>query len=255
VFLSHTAKQTLFPHQDPIGKAISINNIYFKIIGYAVNSDSVSFSNAEADIPYSIFTDFYPDQVSLFLVSLPAGANSKVFQKQLTAYFARKLHFSSHDFDAIRIVNITQYAQTFINILHLAKYFLLFCGLMSLMVGGIGIANMMYVLVKERTHEIGLKMALGAEPHWILSSIILETLILVFSAGLLALICASFSLTLLHYATLPQWLGAPTLIASDFVWILGFLLATACIVGYFPARRAANLSPINALSDRGNDGT
>jgi putative ABC transport system permease protein len=252
VFLTQTAKQLLYSHQDPLGQSISINNIYFKVIGYALKRSGISFNEVGADIPYSVYKDFYPDQVNVFLVSLATGADSNVFQKQITAYFARKLHFSPQDFDAIRIIDVTQFAKTFINILRLAKYFLLFCGLMSLMVGGIGIANMMYVLVKERTHEIGLKMALGAEPRWILLGIILETVLLVFSAGLLALICAAFSINMLHYADLPQWLGIPTLVSSDFVLILFFLLTTACSVGYFPARRAASLSPVNALSDRGS---
>lgn len=249
-FLSKYTKERLFPNQNPIGQSMSINNLYFKIIGYATDNPSFSFGSSGIDVPYSVFTQFYPDQVQRFLLELKANTDVTIFKKQLTTALATRLHFSPQDPNAVQIDNITQYAKQLILIMILVKYFLFFCGLMSLMVGGIGIANMMYLLVKERTHEIGLKMALGAQPNWILGGILLEAAILVLGAAFFALLCAFCSLILLHQVHLPQWLGVPRIIPFDFGLIFAFLLATALISGYFPARHAAKIMPVAALNDR-----
>lgn len=249
-FLSAYAKNRLFPNQDPMGKDLSINQIHFQVIGYAKSKRNFSFNPMGILIPYSVFADFYTDQNDDFLLALQPGADTQQFQRQLLQHLSHILHFSPKDPDAIYINNLTQFSKKLQALLNTVKYFLAFCGVMSLMVGGISTANMMYLRVKERSPEIGLKMALGARPSWILFEIVGETCLLVISASALALILAGLSLTLLNTLTLPSWLGQPTLMPEDFGLITGSIMLTALAAGYFPARAAAKMTPVIALNAR-----
>ena len=114
--------------------------------------------------------------------------------------------------------------------------------------GGLGTANMMFLIVTERTREIGLRMALGAEYSHILWQFILETLALVGIGGLIGGVIAEIILIILQNIHLPDWLGLPHISTMTvFVTIL-ILAMVGLLAGYFPARRAANLEPMRALT-------
>jgi putative ABC transport system permease protein len=126
--------------------------------------------------------------------------------------------------------------------------FLSACGIMILAVGSIGVANMMFLIVTERTYEIGLRKAIGATDKQIFLQLLFEVLIIMTVGGGLGIGAAFFTITFLqHIITLPQWLGVPTLSwATGFMTI--FILALiGLITGFFPARRAAKMDPIEAL--------
>jgi putative ABC transport system permease protein len=128
------------------------------------------------------------------------------------------------------------------------ELFLGFCGLLTLSVGGLGTANMMFLIVAERTHEIGLRMALGAKQAHILWQFVLETLLLVSMGGIIGALVSIGILFSMRAYGLPEWLGIPHIsfgTALSTIFILAFV---GLVAGFFPARRAANMEPVRALT-------
>ncbi len=132
------------------------------------------------------------------------------------------------------------------------QLFLGIIGAMTLTIGGVGVANIMYATVKERTREIGVKMALGARPSWITGPLVLEALTYTLVGGLLGLLGAVALIALLDLVPVEgnqalEFLGKPTLslpigaIAAAILGLVGLL------AGYFPARRAASVDPAETL--------
>jgi putative ABC transport system permease protein len=136
------------------------------------------------------------------------------------------------------------------------QLFLGIIGALTLAVGGIGVANIMYAVVKERTREIGVKMALGARPSWITGPIVLEALTYTLLGGVLGLAFSTALVTLLGLALRHapqesasglQMMGEPTLSIPITVLTAGILGVIGLAAGYFPARRAAMIDPAETL--------
>ncbi len=138
------------------------------------------------------------------------------------------------------------------NILLGIQIFLGLIGGLTLMIGGVGVANIMYAVVKERTREIGVKMALGARPGWITGPLILEGLAYTLVGGLLGMILAILLVLMLDLIPTEgnkalEFLGKPTLSPSIGVATAAVLGAIGLIAAYFPARRAASVDPAETL--------
>jgi putative ABC transport system permease protein len=132
------------------------------------------------------------------------------------------------------------------------QLFLGIVGALTLLIGGVGVANIMYAVVKERTREIGVKMALGAKQRWIIAPFVLEALVYTFIGGALGIIIATLLVSLTSFVPIENnrvmsFLGRPTLspqIGVATSLILGMIGLAA---GYFPARRAASIDPASTL--------
>jgi putative ABC transport system permease protein len=132
------------------------------------------------------------------------------------------------------------------------EIFLGVIGALTLLVGGVGVANIMYAVVKERTREIGVKMALGARPSWVTGPIILESLAYTLTGGLIGTVAAIA--VVMALSALPvgnnqalQFLGKPTLSIPIGVAAAGVLGLIGLLAGYFPASRAASIDPAQTL--------
>lgn len=248
IFLSNNDKVQLFADRDPIGKSISVNGINFRVIGYTSQPNTWL---SQTSIPYTTFAALFYDRATMMRVLLQPQFTTDQFKQQFLIYLARRYHISPADNQVIQDWDFTQFASTLNSIILAARLFIDFCGVMTLIVGGIGIANMLYLLVKERTREIGLRMALGAEPKWILLGFLLESALLVTSGALCAAILSVISLKILQHVNLPDWLGRPSLSHADMLSIMLILLSTALFAGFSPARQAARMQPVDALSARG----
>jgi putative ABC transport system permease protein len=126
------------------------------------------------------------------------------------------------------------------------RLFLGIVGTLTLVVGGIGVSNIMHVVVEERTKEIGLKMALGAKRRFVVGQILFETLALTAIGGVLGLgiawtVCASFPAAAIEYVGTPVISAQVAAITTGVLGLIGFL------AGFFPARTAASLNPVEAL--------
>jgi putative ABC transport system permease protein len=252
VLISHDVKQQLFGNTlNPLHKTIIINGVNFLVVGYVAEVNTgLSFAWGSSYMPYSTYAMLWQYPNAPFLVLLHHLEDLDTFKQQLTQYLAYHYHFAADDKQALNVIDFTSFAQVFSNILLATRIFLGFCGVMTLIVGGIGIANMMYLVIRERRHEIGLRMALGAEPFNILILFLLETVVLIALGGLLGSILVLLTLSALAHAQLPHWLGVPAMTLTSMVWIFLILLATALLSGYFPARQAALMVPVDALTKR-----
>jgi putative ABC transport system permease protein len=127
------------------------------------------------------------------------------------------------------------------------KIFLGIIGFFTLIVGGIGTANIMYVVVKERTKEIGIKMALGATKAQIMLQIILESLLMTAIGGAIGFLIAKFLETTFPMLNLTEYVGDPIIASDAVIATITIIGSIGFLAGFFPARRAANLNPVEAL--------
>jgi putative ABC transport system permease protein len=132
------------------------------------------------------------------------------------------------------------------------QIFLGIVGALTLLIGGVGVANIMYAVVKERTREIGVKMALGAKSRWIIFPFVLEGLLYTFTGGALGIIIATLLVALTTFIPIEDnkvmsFLGRPTLSPQIGVATSMILGLIGLLAGYFPARRAASIDPAVTL--------
>ncbi|CAM2884284.1 ABC transporter permease [Moritella viscosa] len=236
-----------------VGGTLNVNGIPFVVIGVTEKNESgISFNNAESQamIPSSTFNDLWKSKPTMLLVS-PANAISGVMlRKSLLSFFAKQQHFAPSDKDSIYMPDLGREAIFFKTLLRGIQLFLGASGAMTLAVGSLGVANIMFLSVTERTREIGVRLAIGATPNNILGQFLAEGVILVACGTVIGIISSYAIVALLNYIGMPEWLGFP-MITLEAVWMsLGVITVLALFASYFPARRASNLIPVIALNAR-----
>ena len=168
-------------------------------------------------------------------------------KKAVYAVLGRRLKFDPADKEAIGMWDTSE-GEKFFSVFFLTfRMFLGVIGSFTLMVGGLGVSNIMYVVVEERTREIGIKLAVGAKPRFIQGQFLLETLTLTAIGGLLGFLFTLAVLAAFPLLGLDDYIGTP--VASPLVVLTtAALLGTiGFVAGYFPARRASLLDPVVAL--------
>ena len=251
-FLGNDLATSIFGADDPVGRTIRMNGSPFVVIGVMVKKDQdSSYSGRDKDnilIPGSTFRALSGQKyVDEFIFRAKKSSDTDRLKAQVLEIAAGKHRFDPKDKEAIGIWDTTEQFK-FINTFMLAfRAFLGIVGSLTLVVGGIGVSNIMNVVVEERTREIGIKMALGARPGSILLQFLLETLIVtgaggVIGIGITAGLCALFPV--LHFT---EYVGDPVLspmVAGVTASLLGVI---GLLAGYFPARDAARLDPVVAM--------
>ncbi len=251
--LGYKLKTKLFGKQSALGKIVILNNIPFRVIG-VIQAPAKSVYNWYDDnpiIPYTTSISLFGDQRVVYFSVVPnPNVDPNIVEQNIRAYFSNRYHFDKNDKTALRIINTTKFFQFvkwfFIGV----QIFLGICGILTLGVGSLGVANIMFLIVAERTKEIGLRMAIGACDWHILLQIIFEALIIVGLGGLLGFLLAYSITGVLQHAGLPEWLGRPAVSGAVVVITVSILAFLGLISGYFPARRAAKMDPVSALSFR-----
>lgn len=180
----------------------------------------------------------------------PAG--NKALTIRIRHALTGRLHFDPEDDQALQIWDTTEMFEFFDTFILAFKIFLGFMGVLTLIVGGIGVANIMFAVVKEKTREIGVQMALGGRGRWITGSIVLQGLSYTILGGLLGSSIAAILITVLDLIPVEgnqalEFLGKPTLSWSIAVSTAALLGIIGTLAGYFPARRAATIDPAQTL--------
>ncbi|KKW10948.1 MAG: ABC transporter, permease protein [Parcubacteria group bacterium GW2011_GWA2_49_9] len=244
--LGPTAATDLFGEEDPVGQSVRINKMNFTVIGTLQKKGSAGFFNPDDMIfvPLSTMQKLLSgdDYLSTIAVSVTDKDMMPIVQQEITALLAERhrVDLESPDFSVISQADIlgtlTQVTTTF-------TLFLASIASISLLVGGIGIMNMMLTTVTERTREIGLRKAIGAKRRDINLQFLAEAVMLTFTGGLIGILLG----WLVAFGVTKLGIVQTSVSLSSILLAFGVSGAIGIIFGYYPARRASNLSPIEAL--------
>lgn len=256
LFLGEEIAGEIFKEEDPVGKNILIDGVPFTVIGIMQKKIQTSMNNGpdvrRAIIPYTTFKTSYGNTYLNSMVVHPTDPTQQERVKsEIYRVLGRKYQFDPEDERAIGIWDFIEGEKISRRIGLGVSIFLFSVGLLTLLIAGVGVANVMYVVVKERTRDIGIKMAVGARRIYILLQFVTEALLLAFIGGFLGLLISYGVVSLV--LMLPsddgpmQFLGHPVL--SPFIMIMtaGILGAIGLVAGYFPARKAASVDPVESL--------
>jgi putative ABC transport system permease protein len=246
--IGRTAARNLFDEQDPVGQAVRIRNVPFTIVG-ELQSKGMSMMGSDQDdtlvIPYTTALVRLYGGNSFRSMSVKAQSPTMVteVQEQISTLL-RQRHRIREDADDDFIVRTQQeIAETATEMTRIMTMLLGSIAGVSLLVGGIGIMNIMLVSVTERTREIGIRMAVGARGRDILLQFLAEAVTLSLIGGLIGILAGAGAARLIAAKT--EW---PTLIApSSIALAFAFSAAVGVFFGFYPARKASRLDPIDAL--------
>ncbi len=252
VFLGDKLTKNIFGESPAVGKTILVKQSPFLVVGVLQTKDQdSSYSGRDADkmfIPSTTYRALTGEKyVANFVFQAASPRDTKALLQRLRAAMGKRLRFDAKDKEALSMWDTTEQFQFFDVFMLAFNSFLGIVGVLTLIVGGIGVSNIMNVVVEERTREIGIKMALGAKQRWILSQFLLETLLVTFIGG-----AVGFAISLGVCAVFPklgftEYVGDP--VVSPMVTLLTALALgiVGLVAGYFPARDAAQLDPVVAM--------
>ncbi|MBQ2701158.1 MAG: ABC transporter permease [Clostridia bacterium] len=244
--ISQELVETFFYGIDPIGETLYINSQDFKVIGLLTEEEGTSIASLlsgsnDIMIPYT--TALKMNSASLvnsLTVYIEDAAYSKVVEAELEVFLDALF---SYEEDTYTITTMDSIEDTMDEMLGMMSALLGGIASIALVVGGIGIMNMMLTSVTERTVEIGLKKAIGAEPGQIQIQFLIESFLLSMVGGVAGVI-----LGIILSAVLCSVMGTPFVISYGAIALgVGFSAAVGIIFGWSPARKASKLSPIDAL--------
>ena len=246
----------LFLNDDPLDKLIDVGGVYYRVIGVMKNDDMVS-QQAESEIfvPYPSFTRNIQDtpDISVFGFYLSDDAQISVidFKKKIVSYLARNLRFDENDPNAIYVQTLEEQLENINSIFTGISVFIWIVGACFLISGMVSVTNILFIVVKERTNEFGLRMAIGATPYHITMQVLLEALIITLASGLLGMSLGVGVLKLINIvlnASGGLGLLKTTEIDMGIAFLAVFIMVLSGIfAGTFPARKAAKIEPVAAM--------
>jgi len=246
--LGKTTADKLFPDEDPVGKTIRIRNVPMKVLGVLRSKGASMFGSDQDDtilVPYTTGMRRFSGVGTLRAINVQAATPEQILQVQAAiGELLRQRHRiqPGRDDDFI-LRNQQEIGETMNTITNVLTALLASIASVSLLVGGIGIMNIMLVSVTERTREIGIRMAVGARGRDILLQFLIEAVTLSSTGGVVGILCGVGGAKLI--SSFYEW---PTLVSADSIIIaFAFSAAVGVFFGFYPARKASQLDPIDAL--------
>ncbi len=242
-----TTRDDLFGENvDPIGKTIKVNNNNFKVIGLTKSKggNSSSSQDDQITVPYTVAQKYFTNNKYVSTISISAASEEVLtsVQEQVTAVLSER-HGKTEETIDFRIMNQADIVSAASSITGTLTTLLAAIAAISLVVGGIGIMNMMLTNVTERTKEIGLRKAIGAKKTDISNQFLAEAITLTFLGGLIGI-----ALGWLIALGVSKFTSLGTSISwSSVLLAFGVSAGIGIVFGYYPARRASKLNPIDAL--------
>ena len=251
VFLGDKLKKDLFQDEDAVGKTVMIDNVPFLVIGVMQEkAQDSSYSGRDKDkafIPDATYRGLFSERyVENFIFQARDAAMVPDVTRKVDEVLGRRLKFDPKDEEAVGMWDTTEADKFFRVFFGTFRAFLAIIGSFTLIVGGIGVSNIMYVVIEERTREIGVKLAVGAKPRFILGQFLAETLTLTAAGGLLGLLF-TLGVIAVFPASLDEYVGTPEASPLVILTTAALLGVIGLIAGWFPARRASQLDPVIAL--------
>jgi putative ABC transport system permease protein len=258
LFLGEEIAKEIFKNEDPIGKTILVDGVPFTMIGVMQKKIQTSMNNGpdvrRALMPSTTFRTTYGNIYVNTLVVHPSDPSQQERVKsEIYRVLGRKYQFDPEDERALGIWDFIEAEKISRKIGIGVSIFMFSVGFLTLLIAGIGVANVMYVVVKERTREIGIKMAVGARRNYILGQFIFEALLLAFIGGAVGLLFSYGVVTAVRMIptgddiNAMQFLGRPVLSLTTMLMTTGVLATIGLLAGFFPARKAASVDPVESL--------
>jgi putative ABC transport system permease protein len=246
--------------EDPIGKYIRINGVYFQVVGvFSPLNSNIGFGGDKAQSIYIPFTTLqqtynYGDMVGWFAMTAKDDIPASVIDEKAKELLKRRHKINPADNQAVTGVNLDEEFKKVSGLFLGIDVLIWIVGIGTLLAGVIGISNIMLIVVKERTKEIGIQRALGATPRKIISQIITESVFLTTVAGYFGLSIAVFLLEMINKALMAsggenQAFRNPGVDFNIAVTALIILIVAGAVAGLIPANRAVKIKPIDALRD------
>jgi putative ABC transport system permease protein len=248
IVIGQTVGDNLFPGTDPVGQTLRVMNLPFRVVGVMKKKGQDQQGRDQDDVSFAPYTTVQKKilgspRVQIAYVSAISQDATYTAQSQITELLRQRHKLSANEPDDFTVRNMTDIADA-ANATSNTMTILLACiAGVSLLVGGIGIMNIMLVSVTERTREIGIRMAIGARSSAVRSQFLIESIVLSLTGGMFGIV-----LGIIVSLAIPKMLGWPTLVST--MAIVGsaiFSVAVGVFFGYYPARKAAALDPIEAL--------
>jgi putative ABC transport system permease protein len=246
--LGQTVVQQLFPHIDPVGQNVLVRGIPFTVIG-TLSAKGQSGAGQDQDdtvlIPYTSALERLTGGTTIgeLMVSATDGAHIDTAQSEITSLLEQRHRIVAGQPDDFSVRNLADIAQAASATASILGLLLAAVAAVSLLVGGIGIMNIMLVSVTERTREIGLRVALGARSAAILRQFLIEAVVLSTGGGTIGVIVGIAGAAAVAF--IAHWPASVPIVSV--VLALAFSAAVGVFFGYWPARKAAALDPIRAL--------
>jgi putative ABC transport system permease protein len=246
--IGETVRQELFGAENPVGLTIRVSNISCPVIGVLARKGQSGLGDDQDDtiiMPLKIHQRRIggTTTISSIMVSAQDGVSTAKVQSDLQNLLRERRRIGIGREDDFTVNDMTQIASAMTGTTTLLTGLLGAVAAVSLLVGGIGIMNIMLVSVTERTREIGIRLAIGALEKQVLTQFLVEAVMLSAFGGLVGILTGlGLAYAVVSYLTVP-FVTSPSIIFLAFA----FSAAIGVIFGYFPARRAASLSPIEAL--------
>jgi putative ABC transport system permease protein len=246
----------IFGEEDPIGKTVMVDGVPYTLVGLLQKKLQTSMNNGPDDqraiIPYTTFRTTYGyDHVGSLVVRPGDPSRQEELKKEIFRVLARKYKFDPTDERTLFIWDFIEAEKMQNKVLLGISIFLGAVGTLTLLIAGVGVANVMYVVVKERTREIGIKMALGARKSYIQLQFVFEALLLAGIGGTIGLLFSALMVWAVRLipsdSGAMEFLGKPVLSPPIMIMTAVVLGTIGLLAGFFPARRAAGVDPVESL--------
>ncbi|MFQ6008823.1 MAG: ABC transporter permease, partial [Candidatus Zixiibacteriota bacterium] len=255
-FLGNNLKERLFGDEDAVGRQVLVNSIPFTVVGVMKKKlQTSSYYGPDENIlfiPHTTFAAIFGDPfLDNIVYQLNDPNENEIVERKVFEAMGAKYKFDPNDDRALAIWDTIATSREFDNVMLGIKIFMMIIGGLTLLIAGVGVANIMYVSIKERTREIGIKMAVGARRSYILWQFLLEALLITFSGGALGM-AVSYVLTE-GFKRMPiesdvlNFMGRPTLSFEIGMIVVIILSVMGILSGLFPAIRAASVNPVESL--------
>jgi len=248
---------TLFPGESPVGKYVSLNGVFMRIVGVAAQKGEVSIAGRIDDsfmIPITTGQRAFNqgNKYGFFIYTAENGHTPTELQRGIRRAVALNHPIHPADEQAISFMDISEMFKIVDGLFLGLAILALFVGMGSLMAGVIGVGNIMWIIVKERTREIGIRRAIGARPADIVVQILSESIVLTLVAGTAGVVFATIVLGIADFvATTPDF-GAPGFEISFnlALGIVGIFFILGSAAGTLPAVKAMKIKPIEAMREK-----
>jgi putative ABC transport system permease protein len=252
--IGENTETILFGKKAAVEKYINISGIFFRVVGVLENDNIFSASEINSVyIPFSSYTKTVNSNphFNAFCLCLEQSADSKKFEDEIRNYIAHHSRFSVNDKQALYIANFETQTSAFESLFKGLRVFIWAVGICFLISGIVGISNIMFVIVKERTNEIGIRLAVGALPASIVSLILLESIFITTMSGLIGLVSGKGILMLIDWILSmtknDTFLKQTTFDIPTSLAALLILVIAGVIAGAFPAIKASTIEPVEAI--------